>query len=179
MLYGDTTPFWTRTLTDIEWKGKQVERHDGFATVAIQHYGDALRRSGANNVVIRDLGTENFQVLRLSPSVTNEEARAKAKSLGQLAFGLITTRNAWAIRVRPEHFVEADKQLNPEYTDLIGDELLTMPRGDAYELRLLECPRICPMRRSSRNSPWKPFLGTGGASQSISTASSLHLDAKL
>ena len=42
LLYGDTTPFWARALTDIEWKGKQIERHDGFATVAIQHYEDAL-----------------------------------------------------------------------------------------------------------------------------------------
>ena len=109
--------------------------------MAIKHYEDALRRSGANNVVIRDLGTEKFQLLRLPPSVTNEEARAKAKSLGQLAFGLITTRNAWAILVRPEHFVEADKQLNPEYTDLIGDDLLTMPRGDGVRIEIVGVPK--------------------------------------
>ena len=162
LLYKDSVPFWTRTITDFVHKGKTMARHDGFVDIAADKLDEAWRRSGIGEFNIRAIGKEPFVPIHLPPATTSQEARAKAQLLDSLAFGVVTTRNGYAIRVLPEHRVQADKILNPEYTELIGDALLTLPKGDGLKIEIVGVPRhmdnatlVRQLTMTTLTEPWK------------------------
>jgi hypothetical protein len=162
LVYKDAVPFWTRTISDFVHKGKTLQRHDGFVDISTDKLEEAWRRSGTNDFDIRAIGKEPFVPIHLPPTTTRKEARAKAQLLDTLGFGTVATRSGFAIRVMPESRIKAEKILNPEYSELIGDTLLTMPKGDGVKIEIIGVPRhmdnstlVQQLTMATLGEPWK------------------------
>jgi hypothetical protein len=162
LLYKDAVPFWTRTIDDFVHKGKVMQRHDGFVDVAQEKLDEAWRRSGLNGINVRGIGKEPFVPIHLPAAATWQEARAKAQLLDDLAFGVVTTRNGFAIRVLPENRIKAEKVLNPEYTTLIGDDLLSLTKENGVTVEIIGVPRqmdnatlVQQLTLDTLDKPWK------------------------
>jgi hypothetical protein len=75
---------------------------------------------------------------------------------------VVTTRNGFAIRVLPENRVKAEKVLNPEYTNLIGDDLLSLTKEDGVTVEIIGVPRqmdnatlVQQLTLDTLDKPWK------------------------
>jgi hypothetical protein len=141
MIYADSLPYHTGTV-DQQWKKTTVQQHRGFAKVNATQINDAWRQSGHMGVFIRSAGSkEPFEQIHLPVTDTLDGAIAKTRKLGQLAYGVVTTRSGFAIRVKPAEKIAAVKILTPEYADAVGDKLLNLAKGDGHRIHLLGVPR--------------------------------------
>jgi hypothetical protein len=139
-LYKEEKPFYTTTVS-ATWRKGNVERHLGFTCVKSDAYENVLRRSGLSNIIVMEVGRSKYDICRLKNSVEIEEARTKAKLLGPMAYGIICTTTGFAIRVKPEDKVRAEKLLDPEYAELLGDTMMTLPPGDGLLVEIRGVPR--------------------------------------
>jgi hypothetical protein len=140
LLYKENVPFHTGTHDKI-WRNSTIQKHIGLAKVQAAKIDEVWKKSGHGGIEVRALGKEKFYFLPLPGTTTWAEARAKSTLLGALAYGTVTVKNGFAVRVHPERKVEAEKLLNPEYADLLGDDLMTLPKHDGVRLRISGVPR--------------------------------------
>ena len=141
LLYQDVMPYHSTTIS-MQHKKSTIAVHRGIAKVNTAQLNEVWRRSGHRGVFIRSLGSkEPFQALHLPVTDTLENAMAKAHGLKQLAYGVIPTHNGFAIRVKPEEYVEVLKQLKPDYAAVVGDELLHLAKGEGHRLYVYGVPR--------------------------------------
>ena len=139
-LYKEEKPFYTTTVS-ASWRKGMVDRHLGFTCVKTEAYENVLRRSGLGNIIVMEVGRSKFDICRLKNSVEIDEARTKAKLLGPMAYGIICTATGFAIRVKPEDKVKAEKLMDPEYAELLGDTMMTLPPGDGLLVEIRGVPR--------------------------------------
>ena len=78
------------------------------------------------------------------------------------AFGVVSTMHGFAIRVLPENRTKAEKTLNPEYTGLIGDELLSLTKEDGVKIEIIGVPKhmdnttlVQQLTLATLGEPWK------------------------
>ena len=85
-----------------------------------------LKMSGTDGVFVRpfvdkDSGNDAFRVVPLPSGISLEDALAKAKFLGDMAFGVVSMKNGFGIRVPVADFDKAARALRPDdATSLIG-----------------------------------------------------------
>ena len=141
LMYKEEVPFHTGTHEKI-WKNNTVvQKHIGLAKVQASKIDEVWKKSGQAGVEIKAMGREKFYHLPLYGTSTWAEARAKAAPLGGLAYGVVTTKGGFAVRVYPEKQVEAEKLLDPAYAELLGDDLMTLSKFDGVQLRITGVPR--------------------------------------
>ena len=85
-----------------------------------------LKASGVDGVFVRpfvtkDSGPGDFKVVLLPPGIALEEARSKAKFLGDMAAGIVSTKKGFGIRVEAANFEKAIRAVRPDdAASLIG-----------------------------------------------------------
>ncbi len=81
-----------------------------------------LKAGGADGVFTRSFFTSDeerakFKIVPLEDGTTLDMAQGKAHWLGEIAFGIVTTRRGLAIRVKAGDYEQAVRRLHPEDTD--------------------------------------------------------------
>ena len=118
LLYANVTPAKTLHKHDMQWKNEPQEVQLGWAHVQTAKLEAALQRSGQKGTFF--YGDVDAVIIRLSSKITITEALAMLDLIPKFHLGLVTTANGFAIRVKKEHELIAQANLDQEYAEIVG-----------------------------------------------------------
>ena len=100
------------TTSDVGGRSIQV-----IAFISLKCMTTALKASGLDGVFVRPFmskeSVDPYKVVPLPSAVSLEEAQSKAKFLGELAFGIVSMRKGFGIRVQVADFDKAAQAVRP------------------------------------------------------------------
>ena len=148
LLYPNVTPVKTLHKHDMQWKDEPQEVQLGWSHVHSAKLEEALKRSGRNGTFF--YGDVDAIIIRLSSKVTITQALAMLDFIPKYHLGLVTTANGFAIRVKKEHELIAKANLDQEYAELVGKELMLTAPTEHNKYVIQGLPRHTTLQKSSK-----------------------------
>ena len=140
-VYAESVPRCTRVNDALPLRREKVTCVEGQLLVPTAKINDLWRRSGFNNKFFRPWGRdEEFDRIVPRGNLDLDATMKLAQKLGDLAFGVALDGRGFAIKVKPEQKVQALQALDPTLAAAIGDEVLTLPRGDGCFVKITGVP---------------------------------------
>ena len=124
------------------FKKEMIQIMEGSAKIDRDKLHTALRRSGADGVILDSTEYDEHMTLLNVPSTAGsiDKAYQLALAMGDLAFGVTLTQFGLRIRIKEGTDVEAKKAMDPILANLIGKELMECKKADGIVLHATGIP---------------------------------------
>ena len=130
-----------KQLSTMSYKGSEILVASGSVHVQSEAVLNIVRKSGNGGFFFRPVGRDDdIEGVPLRSCPTLEEAKALAKKLGNINLGISYTKASFVARVKASDKPEAFAMLYPEFAELIGKELLDLPRGEGFKCTIHGVP---------------------------------------